>query len=411
MSTRSGGLAVATATIRGGGPWPATPPSSGGSAKSTRAASPTRCIVHWPGRLSDGAGAVRHQFAHAVDVLPTVLELAGIELPTEIDAVPQTPVDGTSFAYLLQANGATQTERHVTQYFEMLGSRAIYHDGWKAVTFHPVGPLYDDGLDPNAPFDDDVWELYHVREDRSETHDLAADHPERVSELVELWWEEARRNDVLPLDNRVLEAIAHPKPDHRHPRDTFRYFPDGAQVPEPVAVNVRNRSHAITVTIEVPAGTVPNGVLLALGSALGGWSLHLVDGHLRYVHNLYGKTRYVLHADAALGSGRHTVGFTFEKDEGLGGPVHAAPADGDASWRGGRHRPLPPAGIQRRRGRRHVRVRMGSGGGRGLHGSLPVQRDHRAGRGDDDRSGRPGPRAGGCRHPGRRSVAASGKTP
>ena len=142
-----------------------------------------------------------------------------------------------------------------------------------------------------------------------------------MAELVERWWDEARRNDVLPLDNRVLEAIAHPKPDHRRPRDTFRYFPDGAQVPEPVAVNVRNRSHAITVTVEVPDGTVPNGVLLALGSALGGWSLHLLDGHLRYVHNLYGKTRYLLHADAALGSGRHTVGFAFEKDDGLGGPA------------------------------------------------------------------------------------------
>jgi arylsulfatase len=119
----------------------------------------------------------------------------------------------------------------------------------------------------------------------------------------------------------VLEAIAHPKPDHRRPRDTFRYFPGGSPVPEPVAVNVRNRSHAITVTVEVPAGVVPNGVLLALGSALGGWSLHLLNGRLRYVHNLYGKTRHVVAAPSPLGPGRHTVGFAFEKDDGLGGPV------------------------------------------------------------------------------------------
>ena len=159
--------------------------------------------------------------------------------------------------------------RHITQHFEMLGSRAIYHDGWKAVAFHPVGPLYDDGLKVNAPFDEDVWELYHVAEDHSEVHDRATEYPEKVAEMVERWWDEERRNDVLPLDNRVLEAIAHPKPDHRRPRDTFRYFPAGAQVPEPVAVNVRNRSHAITVTLEVPEGVVPNGALLALGSRSG----------------------------------------------------------------------------------------------------------------------------------------------
>ena len=250
-----------------------------------------------------------------------MLELVGVAAPEEIDGIAQSHLDGTSFAYLLGDGGQDEPGRHLTQHFEMLGSRAIYHDGWKAVAFHPVGPLYDDGLKVNAPFDDDVWELYHVAEDHSEVHDLATEHPEKVAELVERWWDEARRNDVLPLDNRVLEAIAHPKPDHRRPRDTFRYFPGGAQVPEPVAVNVRNRSHAITVTIDVPEGTVPNGVLLALGSALGGWSLHFLDGHLRYVHNLYGKTRHVLHAEAALGSGRHTVGFTFEKDEGLGGPA------------------------------------------------------------------------------------------
>jgi arylsulfatase len=277
------------------------------------------CIVHWPRGLAASAGAVRHQFVHAIDVLPTVLELVGIETPDVIASVPQSPIDGVSFAYLLGPDGSSEPERHVTQYFEMFGSRAIYHRGWKAVTFHPIGPLYDDGLDPNASFDHDVWELYHVAEDLSETNDLAGGHPDKVAELVELWWEEAARNQVLPLDNRVLWTLAHPKPDQRRPRQRFCYFPHRAQVPEQVAANVRNRSHALAVRFAVADGSVPAGTLLALGSALGGWSLHVLDGHVRYVHNLYGKERFVLEADRPLGPGVHDVRLSFDKDEGHGG--------------------------------------------------------------------------------------------
>lgn len=277
------------------------------------------CIVSWPGHLGASAGAIRHQFTHAIDVLPTVLELTGIEAPELIESVPQSRIDGTSFAYLLGPDGAAAAERHDTQYFEMFGSRAIYHRGWKAVTYHPVGPIYDDGLDPNAPFDADVWELYDLRRDLSEVHDMAAAEPERVERLVDLWWEEAERNDVLPLDNRVLWTLAHPKPDWRRPRDSFRYFQGGAQVPEPVAVNVRNRSHRMTVEVELPEGEVGNGVLLALGSVLGGWSLHLLGGRLRYVHNLYGKHLDVVESPGVLLPGRHLLGFSFDKDDGLGG--------------------------------------------------------------------------------------------
>jgi arylsulfatase len=279
------------------------------------------CIVRLPRDRASSAGAVRHQFAHAIDVLPTVLELAGVEAPPTIDHVTQSHLDGVSFAYLLDDAGADAPGRHVTQHFEMFGSRAIYHDGWKAVTFHPVGPIYGDGLNPNAPFGDDVWELYHVAEDLSESRDLAAAQPERVAQLEARWWEEARRNQVLPLDNRVLWTLVHPKPDHRQPRTRYRYFQDGAAVPESVAAAVQNRSHRITVTFESPPGVTPSGVLLAVGSALGGWSLHLLDGRPVYVHNLYGKERHVLSADRVLSPGRHTVQYRFEKDAGLGGPA------------------------------------------------------------------------------------------
>ena len=201
----------------------------------------------------------------------------------------------------------------------MLGLGAIYHDGWKAVTYHPVGPVYDDGLRANAPCDDDVWELYHVAEDVSESRDLAAEFPEKVAELVALWWEEARRNDVLPLDNRVLEAIVH-KHDRRRPQADLPLLPgrsSGARVggrrrPQPLPCHGGHRRR--------PARrVVPSGTLLALGCALGGWSFHLVDGRLRYVHNLHGQRLYEVVADTSLGSGRHEVAFRFEKDEGAGG--------------------------------------------------------------------------------------------
>jgi arylsulfatase len=181
--------------------------------------------------------------------------------------------------------------------------------------------VYDDGLNPNAPFDDDVWELYHVAEDLSETNDLAEAEPERLADMIARWWEEAERNDVLPLDNRPLWALIHKKPDERQDRSSFRYFQGGAPVPESVAVRVQNRSHAVRADVVVENGVVPNGVLIALGSALGGWSLHLLNGHLRYVHNLYGKRQHVLEDPNPLPSGSHRLAFEFTKDEGLGGDI------------------------------------------------------------------------------------------
>jgi arylsulfatase A-like enzyme len=299
------------------------------------------CIVDWP-RGDLAAGEVRGQFAHAIDVLPTVLELTGVAPPEVIEGVVQGSFDGVSFVYLLDGAGAGAPGRHETQYFEMFGSRAIYHRGWKAVTFHPVGPLYDD-QDPNARFDDDVWELYRVSEDVTETHDLATEFPDVLDSLIELWWTEAERNQVLPLDNRVLWALVHPKPDRRRPRDRYRYFPGGSQVPESVAVNVRNRSHAIVVEVVIADDGACDGVLLALGSALGGWSLHVLGGRVRYVHNLYGKTRHVIEAKEELTPGPHSLEYEFVKDDGLGG-VGILRCDGEEVARGAIER-FTPSGF------------------------------------------------------------------
>jgi arylsulfatase len=268
------------------------------------------CIVRWPARIT-ARGEVRHQFTHAVDVLPTVLELLGIEAPAEIASVPQSPIEGTSFAYLLDDEGADAPGRHVTQHFEMLGSRGIYHDGWKAVTFKPLGQMYDDGLDPDAPFEDDVWELYRVADDLSECNDLAAQHPDVLEKLVALWWEEAERFNVLPLDNNPVRALISPRrpfADFPH----YVFWPGEFIVPETVTVNVRNRSHVITADVEVAESASPlEGVLLAMGTRLGGWSFHVLDGRLRYAHNYVGKSCSVVESDEVITPGRHHLTLAF----------------------------------------------------------------------------------------------------
>ena len=157
------------------------------------------------------------------------------------------------------------------------------------------------------PFDDDVWELYHVADDPSEVHDLAADEPERLARMVERWWEEAARYHVLPLDNRILLTILNPPPTAILQRSRYRYLPHGAPVPESVAVDVRNRSHDDHRERRRARRTSrPTGVLLALGCVLGGWSFHVLDGRLRYVHNLYGKTLDVITSDVVVGAGLRT---------------------------------------------------------------------------------------------------------
>jgi arylsulfatase A-like enzyme len=261
------------------------------------------CIVSWPQRFASGPGGTRHQFAHAIDVMPTVLELAGIESPPDID--------GTSFAYALA--DAAAVPRHETQYFEMLGSRAIYHDGWKAVTFKPMAAMYDDGIDPDAPFEDDEWELYHVAEDLSETSNLAPTEKERLDGLIARWWDEARRNDVLPLDIRPLAALLNPRPNRRTERQRYVYYPNGGVVPESVAVNVRNRPHSIVAEVDIPAGVPAHGVVCAMGNALGGWVLYAFDGTLRYVHNLGGRERHRIVSNTQIPSGPHRLGVRYEK--------------------------------------------------------------------------------------------------
>ncbi len=274
------------------------------------------CVMRWPRGISAG-GEIRHQFAHAIDILPTLLDLVGVDAPTELRGVQQTPIEGTSFSYLL--NNGNAPGRHTTQYFEIFGSRAIYHDGWKAVTFKPLGHMYDDGIDPDAPFEDDVWELYHVAKDFSECTDLAASEPDRLGVMVERWWEEARQHQVLPLDNRPLAALLNPRRPFAAARRAV-FWPGGEVLPEQVGISVYRRNHTITAPILVSNDLPPEGVLLALGTVLGGWSLHILNGRLRYASNYLGRDITVIETEKLITVGEHLIEFSFIA-EGEGGAV------------------------------------------------------------------------------------------
>ena len=247
--------------------------------------------MHWPRGVAD-PGAMRRQYVHAVDFVPTVLDVLGVAAPESINGVEQRPINGVSFAPTLRSADAPDV--HETQYYEMFGCRALYHRGWKAVTYHPIQVA-------EPPFEDDQWELYDVTRDPSECHDLAAAQPEKLRELVDLWWREAEKNQVLPLDNRPFSDLVFGRPTGLPARSRYVYRPGLPMVPEHAAVNVRNRSHTISAYVDVDVGA--NGVLLSMGNVLGGWSFFLVDGQLRYVHNFIGLEEHRVEAGAAVPRG------------------------------------------------------------------------------------------------------------
>ena len=273
------------------------------------------CIVRVPAARRSGAGEVRRQYAHAIDILPTVLELVGVDpppsstgSPSRTSTAPASPTCSMNgcgrarpapHAALRDARVACDVSRRLEGGDLPPGRAGLRR--WSAGSAQPSTTTSGSST---------TWPRTCPR-----STTWPPNSPMKVAELVSLWWEEARRNDVLPLDNRVLEAVAH-KHDRRRSQQTYRYFQGGAPVPEWVAADVRNRSHQMYVTVEVPDDVVPSGVLLALGCAIGGWSLHLLGGRLRYVHNLHGRRLYAVTADSVLGSGRHHLEFRFDKDEG-----------------------------------------------------------------------------------------------
>ncbi|MFN3856633.1 MAG: arylsulfatase [Caulobacter sp.] len=231
-------------------------------------------VISWPARLPSD-GSVRHQFAHACDIAPTLLELIGVTAPETIAGVPQAPLEGESFAASLADPGAPARGR--PQYFEMFGHRGLWADGWKAVAYHP----------PGTPFDDDVWELYRLDLDFAETDDLATREPERLEALVRQWWDEAERNKVLPLDDRFGPRFAANAARFHGARQRFVFHRGMGHVPTDVAPDVRSRSYLIEADATLAEGD--EGVLIAHGDATSGYSLFVRDGRLVHVMNIGGQ--------------------------------------------------------------------------------------------------------------------------
>jgi arylsulfatase len=263
------------------------------------------CIISWPAGIN-AHGELRDQYHHAIDIVPTVLDCLGVEQPGTVKGVTQIPIQGISMRYSFDA--ANLPSARSTQFFSMLGTRGIWHNGWKAVTTHPA-------LSGWSHFDQDTWELYHTDEDRSELHDLAADEPGRLTELIGLWFYEAGVNHAFPLDDRgAVELMTTPRPQLVPPRDRYVYRPGGAEVPESVAVNLRNRSYSIGAVVDIP-GPGAQGVLFAHGSRFGGHALYIKDNRLHYVYNFVGIMEQRVDATENLPTGEKLLlAASFEKE-------------------------------------------------------------------------------------------------
>jgi arylsulfatase A-like enzyme len=267
-------------------------------------------VVHWPKGI-EAKNEVRSQWHHVIDVAPTILEAAGLPEPKSVDGTPQIPIQGVSMVYSFDDPQAK--DRHLTQYFEIAGNRAIYHDGWLAGTIHRAPWEYA----PRHKLADDVWELYDTRSDFSLTHDVAALNPDKLEAMQDLFIKEAIANHVLPIDDRTVERFD-PKtagrPDPMAGRTSLTLYP-GMSVNENSFISLKNVSHTITTEVEIPEGGA-NGVILTQGGRFGGWSFYLKDGKPTYEYNWLGLDRYKIAADKPLPAGKATVQFDFTYDGG-----------------------------------------------------------------------------------------------
>lgn len=264
-------------------------------------------VISWPEGIK-ARGEVRNQYHHCTDVVPTILEVCGLQMPEVYRGVQQYPLSGVSMRYTFDAEPDAPT-RKARQYYAMLGTRGIWEDGWKAAAVH--APLTGKGR-----FDEDAWELYHVDEDRSESTDLAKQHPEKLQALIAAWFEEAEENKVLPLDDRsAAELLAVERPSEEAPRERYVYYPGTSPIPEAVAVNVRGRSYKILADVEI-ADPDCSGVIFAHGSRFGGHSLFVKDRRLYYVYNFLGiKPEQKFVSSVELKPGKYTVGMEFIRDK------------------------------------------------------------------------------------------------
>ncbi len=268
-------------------------------------------VVYWPKRIK-AKGELRSQFHHVIDVAPTILDIAGLPQPKTVDGIPQTPIQGVSMAYTFdnpQAKG-----RHETQYFEIAGNRAIYHDGWLAGTVHRA-PWE---RQPRAMLENDKWELYNTAGDFSLANDLAANNPTKLKEMQDLFLAEAIKNHVLPIDDRGVERLNPAmagRPDLMAGRTSLTVYGGMTGMMESAFINIKNRSYSITADVEVPKKNA-NGVIICQGGRFGGWTLYLKNARPVYTYNWVGLNRYTIAAKQPIPAGKATIRFEFATDGG-----------------------------------------------------------------------------------------------
>ncbi|MFM1727688.1 arylsulfatase [Prescottella soli] len=263
------------------------------------------CVISWPDGIS-ARGEVRDNYINVCDITPTVYELLGVDPPLLVGGVPQRPLEGVSFRPVL-ADPEAATGK-TTQFYSMLGTRGIWHDGWFANTVHPAAPSNW------GHFDDDRWELFHIERDRSQIRDLAAARPDKLDEMRTLWFEEAAKYDGLPLnDLDVLSAFLRFRPYLTGARESFVYYPDAAEVGPGAALEMRGRSFSVLADVRIESDDV-DGVLFAHGGRLGGHSLFVQDGHLKYVYNFLGEDeQVVVSTEPVPTAGAHVLGVRFDR--------------------------------------------------------------------------------------------------
>ena len=271
--------------------------------------------VSWPARIKD-KGGLREQFMHVIDVVPTILEVAGIPAPETVDGIKQAPIEGTSFAYTFDKENANAPTRHTTQYFEMMGQWALYHDGWLLSTKVNRAPWEAFGVANPDPLNNQVLELYDLNKDFSQSNNIAEQNPEKVKEMKELFIAEAKKYQVFPLDASVAGRLVAPRPNITAGRTEFVYTHPMVGLPQGDSPSILNASYTITADIEVPEGGA-EGMILTSGGRFAGYGFYLLKGKPVFLWNMIDLNRIKWEGPEALTPGQHTVEFDFKYD-GLG---------------------------------------------------------------------------------------------
>jgi arylsulfatase A-like enzyme len=272
-------------------------------------------VIAWPGHIKD-AGGIRNQFCHFIDIVPTILEVTGVPAPATVDGIPQKPIEGVSFAYTFDKANADAPSKHTTQYFEMMADRAIYHEGWIASTKVVRPPWVTVGAVNPDPATNATWELYDVTKDWTQHDDVAAANPAKLKELQDLFWTEAEKYQVLPLDASVATRVITPKPSLAAGRNVFTYAGELTGIPPGDAPNLLDASYTITAEVEVPPGGA-EGMINTNGGRFGGYGFYVLKGKPVFTWNLVDLKRVRWEGPQPLAPGKHTLEFDF-KYEGLG---------------------------------------------------------------------------------------------